>query len=137
GYSRDHRPDCEQMVIALIVNSEGFPFSYETFDGNGADVAKVNGVQPLALPISSQRRRPVAGKYRSSRSASRFRVFGGNAVGLVITAFARRCPHAHVRGGASVGSAPRRTSFAVLTFFRRFCTTASTETASCVSCQTS
>ena len=33
GYSRDHRPDCEQMVIALIVNSEGFPFSYETFDG--------------------------------------------------------------------------------------------------------
>jgi transposase len=27
GYSRDHRPDCEQMVIALIVNSEGFPFS--------------------------------------------------------------------------------------------------------------
>jgi hypothetical protein len=34
GYSRDHRPDCEQLVIALIVNSEGFPFSYETFDGN-------------------------------------------------------------------------------------------------------
>ena len=27
GYSRDHRPDCEQMVIALIVNREGFPFS--------------------------------------------------------------------------------------------------------------
>ena len=37
GYSRDHRPDCEQMVIALIVNSEGFPFSYETFDGDRAD----------------------------------------------------------------------------------------------------
>jgi transposase len=27
GYSRDHRPDCEQMVIALIVDSAGFPFS--------------------------------------------------------------------------------------------------------------
>jgi hypothetical protein len=27
GYSRDHRPDCEQMGIALIVNSEGFPLS--------------------------------------------------------------------------------------------------------------
>src|SRR2546422_3681626 len=39
GYSRDHRPDCEQMVIALIVNSEGFPFSYETFNGNRADVS--------------------------------------------------------------------------------------------------
>jgi transposase len=39
GYSRDHRPDCEQLVIALIVNNEGFPFSYETFDGNRTDVS--------------------------------------------------------------------------------------------------
>ena len=38
GYSRDHRPDCEQLVLALIVNCEGFPFSYELFDGNRADV---------------------------------------------------------------------------------------------------
>ncbi len=37
GYSRDHRPDCEQLVIALIVNHEGFPFSYETLDGNRTD----------------------------------------------------------------------------------------------------
>jgi hypothetical protein len=27
GYSRDHRPDCKQLVIALIVNGEGFPLS--------------------------------------------------------------------------------------------------------------
>ena len=27
GYSRDHRPDCEQLVLALIVNAAGFPFS--------------------------------------------------------------------------------------------------------------
>jgi len=44
GYSRDHRPDCEQMVIALIVNSEGFPFSYETFDGNRADVTTMESI---------------------------------------------------------------------------------------------
>jgi hypothetical protein len=44
GYSRDHRPDCEQMVIALIVNSEGFPFGYETFDGNRADVSTVETI---------------------------------------------------------------------------------------------
>jgi len=44
GYSRDHRSDCEQMVIALIVNSEGFPFSYETFDGNRADVSTMETV---------------------------------------------------------------------------------------------
>src|ERR1700757_3292959 len=44
GYSRDHRPDCEQMVIALIVNREGFPFSYETFDGNRADVSSMETI---------------------------------------------------------------------------------------------
>jgi transposase len=44
GYSRDHRPDCEQMVIALIVNQEGFPFSYETFNGNRADVSTMETV---------------------------------------------------------------------------------------------
>src|SRR5246127_2568297 len=44
GYSRDHRPHCEQMVIALIVNSEGFPFSYETFDGNRADVSTMETI---------------------------------------------------------------------------------------------
>ena len=44
GYSRDHRPDCQQLVIALIVNSEGFPFSYETFDGNRADVSTMETI---------------------------------------------------------------------------------------------
>jgi transposase len=44
GYSRDHRPDCEQLVIALIVNSEGFPFSYETFDGNRSDVSTMETI---------------------------------------------------------------------------------------------
>jgi transposase len=44
GYSRDHRPDCAQLVIALIVNNEGFPFSYETFDGNRADVSTMETI---------------------------------------------------------------------------------------------
>src|ERR1700684_1417665 len=44
GYSRDHRPDCEQLVIALMVNNEGFPFSYETFDGNRADVSSMESI---------------------------------------------------------------------------------------------
>jgi transposase len=44
GYSRDHRPDCEQLVIALIVNQEGFPFSYETFDGNRSDVSTIETI---------------------------------------------------------------------------------------------
>lgn len=44
GYSRDHRPDCKQFVIALVVNSEGFPLSYETFNGNRADVTSLEAV---------------------------------------------------------------------------------------------
>jgi len=44
GYSRDHRPDCEQLVLALIVNPDGFPFSYELFDGNRADVSTVETI---------------------------------------------------------------------------------------------
>ena len=44
GYSRDHRPDCKQVVLALIVNAEGFPLSYETFDGNRADVTTLEAV---------------------------------------------------------------------------------------------
>ena len=38
GYSRDHRPDCKQIIIALVVTPEGFPLSYEVFEGNRADV---------------------------------------------------------------------------------------------------
>lgn len=47
GYSRDHRPDCQQVVIALIVNTEGFPLSYETFDGNRADVTTLETVMRM------------------------------------------------------------------------------------------
>jgi transposase len=47
GYSRDHRSDCKQVVIALIVNHEGFPLSYETFDGNRADVTTVEAVMRM------------------------------------------------------------------------------------------
>jgi transposase len=37
GYSRDHRGDCKQLVIALVVNPEGFPLTYEVFAGNRRD----------------------------------------------------------------------------------------------------
>ena len=44
GYSRDHCPDCLQLVLALIVNAEGFPCSYEVFNGNRADVTTMEVV---------------------------------------------------------------------------------------------
>lgn len=41
GYSRDHRPDCKQVNIGLVVTPEGLPIGYEVFAGNTADVATV------------------------------------------------------------------------------------------------
>src|SRR6202521_4058583 len=37
GYSRDHRGDCVQVVIALVVTPEGLPLAYEVLPGNTAD----------------------------------------------------------------------------------------------------
>src|SRR5437868_10140317 len=37
GYSRDHRPDCKQVCIALVVTFDGFPLGYEVFPGNTHD----------------------------------------------------------------------------------------------------
>jgi transposase len=44
GYSRDHRPDCVQVNIALVVTKEGFPLGYELFEGNRADVTTVEEI---------------------------------------------------------------------------------------------
>jgi transposase len=37
GYSRDHRPDCKQVVVGLVLDREGFPKAHEVFDGNRPD----------------------------------------------------------------------------------------------------
>jgi transposase len=37
GYSRDSRPDCVQVVIALVVTPDGFPLAYEVMDGNTSE----------------------------------------------------------------------------------------------------
>jgi transposase len=44
GYSRDHRPDCKQVCIALVVTREGIPLSYEVFAGNRVDVTTVEEI---------------------------------------------------------------------------------------------
>lgn len=41
GYSRDHRPDCPQVCIGLVVSPEGLPLAYEVFAGNRNDVTTV------------------------------------------------------------------------------------------------
>jgi transposase len=37
GYSRDHRPDCVQVVVALVVTPDGLPLAYEVLSGNTSD----------------------------------------------------------------------------------------------------
>jgi transposase len=41
GHSRDHRPDCVQVNIALVVTREGMPLGYEIYPGNTTDVSTV------------------------------------------------------------------------------------------------
>jgi transposase len=43
GYSRDGRPDCLQLVIALVVTPDGFPLAYEVLNGNTSDRATLKG----------------------------------------------------------------------------------------------
>jgi transposase len=43
GYSRDKRNDCVQVILALVVTSEGFPIAYEVLAGNTADKTTLRG----------------------------------------------------------------------------------------------
>src|SRR3989440_4774247 len=43
GYSRDGRPDCLQVIIGLVITTEGFPIAYEVMEGNTADSTTLGG----------------------------------------------------------------------------------------------
>ena len=47
GYSRDKRPDCKQVVVALVVNRDGFPLLHEVFEGNVQDRATLGRMLDL------------------------------------------------------------------------------------------
>jgi transposase len=44
GHSRDHRPDCKQVCIGLVVSREGYPLGYEVFAGNKNDSTTVREI---------------------------------------------------------------------------------------------
>jgi len=44
GYSRDHRPDCKQVNLALVVTREGLPLGYEICAGNKNDVTTLREI---------------------------------------------------------------------------------------------
>jgi len=57
GYSRDSRPDCVQVCIALVVTPEGLPLAYEVFDGNRTDVTTVEEIVETMREKYGQERR--------------------------------------------------------------------------------
>ena len=52
GYSRDHRSDCQQIVLALIVTRDGFPLAHETLAGNTKDVQTVRRIVTAVSSVS-------------------------------------------------------------------------------------
>jgi transposase len=57
GYSRDHRPDCKQIVLALVVTPDGFPLYHQVFAGNTNDaVAFPVIVETMAARFGTARR---------------------------------------------------------------------------------
>jgi len=55
GYSRDHRPDCKQVVVGLVLNRDGFPKAHEVFEGNRQDRASVEEMLSLLEKRSGRR----------------------------------------------------------------------------------
>jgi len=51
GYSRDHRPDCKQLCIGLVVNRDGFPLGFEALPGNSRDAATLT---PLITALEAR-----------------------------------------------------------------------------------
>src|SRR5437016_1470719 len=89
GYSRDHRPDCKQVNIALVVSREGIPLGYQLFAGNRNDVTTLEeivdrieeGLEKIAVSCRKRKQEPVVVAQRvgrllgqNSRAAGAFHV---------------------------------------------------------------
>jgi len=55
GHSRDHRPDCKQVVVGLVLDREGFPKAHEIFDGNRVDRTTVAEMLTILEARTSRR----------------------------------------------------------------------------------
>jgi hypothetical protein len=67
GYSRDKRPDCPQVVIALVVTPDGLPLAYEVLPGNTADCTTLRMFLARACPCEAQRKRGIEQQYGRAR----------------------------------------------------------------------
>lgn len=57
GYSRDKRPDCVQIVIALIITPDGLPVGYEVMRGNTSDKTTLTGMLEKITGLYGKERR--------------------------------------------------------------------------------
>jgi transposase len=57
GYSRDGRPDCKQVVIALVMTPSGLPLAYEVMDGNTSDKSTLRSFLDKIESMYGQARR--------------------------------------------------------------------------------
>ena len=57
GYSRDGRPDCKQVIVALVITPQGFPLAYEVMDGNTSDKTTLRGFLAKIEELYGQARR--------------------------------------------------------------------------------
>jgi transposase len=79
GYSRDGRPDCKQVIVALVVTPEGFPLAYEVMDGNTSDKTTLRGFLTKIESLYGKARRvwlmdrgiPTEGVLQEMRAAER------------------------------------------------------------------
>jgi transposase len=79
GYSRDGRPDCKQVIVALVITPEGFPLAYEVLDGNTSDKTTLRGFLTQIEELYGQARRvwlmdrgvPTEAVLREMRAAER------------------------------------------------------------------
>ena len=79
GYSRDGRPDCKQVIVALVITPEGFPLAYEVMDGNTSDKTTLRGFLTQIEELYGQARRvwlmdrgvPTEAVLREMREADR------------------------------------------------------------------
>jgi hypothetical protein len=70
GHSHDKRPDCPQVVIALVVTPDGLPLAYEVLPGNAADCTTLRMFLTRACPCEAQRKRGIERQFGRARRVS-------------------------------------------------------------------
>ena len=122
GYSKDHRPDLKQMILAVLLDGDGRPVCSEMWPGNTADVTTVIPVVDRLRPARSSitARQPVSSHNRSNTNPGPMRrtailIAASSATALSIIALAaNRAPERNRRSSWPLAcKSPKRPSVAI------------------------